>query len=164
MPYRYQLARLRYQANKLPAIKAGDFDISFGGNIEFELFSFFEVCYHLKDWVKHSEKYTKGEMSDVEEFINSSKALIICANICNRLKHCQLRSPRKNEKIGLFKLSMPITVRSCPGSTTIQVSKAIIETVHGDKCCFNLADECISEWRRYFSVNGLEQEFCRDFG
>ncbi|MCO4789422.1 hypothetical protein DK293_12090, partial [Vibrio cholerae] len=59
----YQLARVIYQYRKLPVIREGVYP-QFGGNLEFELYGFFEVCYHLKDWIKEDERYST--MDNVE--------------------------------------------------------------------------------------------------
>lgn len=93
----YHIAKLQYFYNKLEYLKKGLYP-EFGGNIEFELYTFFEVCYHLKDWIKNSNNY--NQFTNVEDYITNSEYLRICADICNRLKHKQLRDRRSNTPIG----------------------------------------------------------------
>ncbi|HEB4992753.1 TPA: hypothetical protein R0E59_001532 [Aeromonas hydrophila subsp. hydrophila] len=149
----YHRARLQYQFNKLPSIRDGVYP-QYGGNIEFELFSFFEICYHLKDWVKNSPEYSS--FTNVEEFVSTTPALRICADICNRLKHKKLKSRRSNTEIGLFKITNTISVSMLDGDgqSMTRIDKATIETERGEECCFILAEECMREWEQYFQRNG----------
>ncbi len=148
----YQRARLRYQFSKLEPIRNGVFP-EYGGNVEFELFSFFEICYHLKDWVKHSPEYK--DFSNVEHFINESPAMRICADICNRLKHKNLQKRRSNFEIGVFQLKSTMTVGPEASTARVSLEEATIETERGQECCYALAKECVDEWEGYFSENGV---------
>lgn len=147
----YQRARLRYQFNKLEPIQNGIFP-EYGGNIEFEIFSFFEICYHLKDWVKNSPEYKN--FSNVEDFVNGSPAMRVCADICNRLKHKKLRERRSNSEIGLFQLKSSMVVGPDPSMARVGLEEIKIETERGEECCYILAKECMQEWDRYFTENG----------
>lgn len=147
----YQRARLQYQFNKLCSIRKGIYP-QFGGNTEFELFSFFEICHHLKDWIKESSDCSSPR--EVEDFINSSPALRICADICNRLKHCKLRKePRGKVEPKEFQLKSIITIFPYPGRALVNLYEAKIVTERGEECCFALAEECMDEWNRYFQEN-----------
>lgn len=152
---RYQRARLQYQFSKLTPIKEGTYP-AYGGNIEFELFSFFEICYHLKDWVKNSPGYSS--FSDVENFINATPAMRICADICNRLKHRTLSRKRRSlSEIGDFKIDHCITVYSSESNRqcSARIERAVIETERGEECCFSLAKECMDAWDEYFKANSV---------
>lgn len=148
----YQRARLRYQFSKLETIQNG-VPPEYGGNVEFELFSFFEICYHLKDWVKHSPEY--NSFGNVEDFINGSPAMRACADICNRLKHKNLRTRRSKYEIGVFRLKPSMTIGPDPSMARVGLEEATIETERGEECCYALARECVQEWGRYFSENGV---------
>ena len=143
----YQRARLVYQYNKLAAIRAGVYP-EWGGNVEFEIFSFFEICYHLKDWI--IEDPDPHPRSDVEAYVRDSPALRICADICNRLKHRRLRRQRSKSPLGLFKLTSITTIGPDPKAATVSIPKATITTERGEECCYALATECLGEWHRYF--------------
>lgn len=148
---KYHYARLQYQFNKLGPIREGIYP-EYGGNIEFELFAFFEICHHLKDWIKFSPGYKS--FSDVEKFINGSPPLRICADICNRLKHRKLtKPPRSNSELGIFKVKTTTTIGPDPSLASVKLDHATIETERGEECCFALAEECMNEWKRYFSEN-----------
>ena len=145
----YQVARMMYQYRKLPSLRTC-FTAEFGGNVEFELFAFFEICYHLKDWIAQDDLYQASH--DVDGFIVTSDALRICADICNRLKHRKLTRRTRSEGLGHFQLEQSITV--FPNTAPIaSVSEAWIETERGKEDAFALAAECVDEWRRYFEEN-----------
>lgn len=157
----YQRARLEYQYNKLEKIHTGIYS-EIGGNVEFELFSFFEICYHLKDWI--IESLDHPQISEVDKFINESPALRISADICNRLKHKTLRHnktkvPIENKRslgpLGPFYIETILDVGSIPGMAKVTLAKATIQTERGNECCFALAKECMNEWARYFSENNV---------
>jgi len=120
---RYQYARLIYQYKKLPKIR-GKSDLN--GNIEFELYSFFEICYHLKDWIKLDKALAK----EVED-----------------LKHGELNRKTRSKNLGAISIAMQLTVGLGKQSTVI--SSAEVETERGLECCFALADECVQAWQSY---------------
>ncbi|MBT4207038.1 hypothetical protein HOE22_01695 [Candidatus Woesearchaeota archaeon] len=147
----YHIARVQYFYNKLEYLRKGLYP-EFGGNIEFELYTFFEVCYHLKDWIKKSEGY--NEFSNVEQYINNTACLRICADICNRLKHKQLTDRRSNTHIGHFELQNSIEVGPNPSDARCTILSAEIDTELGKISCFVLAIECMEAWNNYFIING----------
>ncbi len=55
-----------------------------------EVYAFFMNCYHLKDWINEDPKVPLSATSNVENFINSTECLRICADMCNRSKHSEL--------------------------------------------------------------------------
>ena len=121
-------------------------------NTEFsedEIFSFFLNCYHLKDWIKNDP--TSGRLSDlVEEYVNKSEALSICADLCNGLKHLE-RDPkrvRKNAKFG------PQTHRISLGSDSALIALSYtIETDSGSFDALEIAAKCLVEWENFFNQN-----------
>jgi hypothetical protein len=154
----YHVARLLYQYRKLADIKKGMYPLH-GGDVEFELFGFFEVSYHLKDYIKESPDYSK--YSNVEEFISANRYLRICADICNRLKHSKLtKPPRSASPIGPFKIKTEITVGPTPEDATVKIREARIDTELGEVCCFDLAARCITEWQSYFKKNEIKSALC----
>lgn len=149
----YKFARVRYHYNKLTKIREGIYPEN-GGNVEFDLFSFFEACYHLKDWIKNSPDYER--LSDVEVFVNNSPAMRICADICNTLKHKNLRSRRSYANVGEFYLESTATIGPETSRARINLGRAAIKTERGEECCYALAGECIEEWERYFYANSIQ--------
>lgn len=143
---------MMYQFRKFPYLREG-INSEHGGNVEFELFSFFEICFHLKDWISQDRAYIKV-VHDVEGFINSSPALRICADICNRLKHRTLTKKTRSSNLGVFHFTHILTVfPKGGGSPLAAIADASIDTERGREDAFALAAECVDEWRRYFAMH-----------
>lgn len=150
----YQLARVIYQYRKLPEIRKGMLP-QFGGNLEFELYTFFEVCYHLKDWIKADERYSR--MTNVEKYINDTPSLRICADLCNRLKHRNLNgNTRSKRKLGFFHIDKTISIGPVGYDSKTSINYALVDTERGKECCFKLASECVESWQYYLKNNGIE--------
>jgi hypothetical protein len=146
----YQIARMMYQFRKFPSLRDG-INAEHGGNVEFEFFSFFEICFHLRDWILHDSAYNSS-VHDVDAFINGSPALRICADICNTLKHRTLTRKTRSAKLGVFEIRQSITIfPEGGGSPSAAIADARIDTERGTEDVFKLAAECIEEWRRYFA-------------
>ena len=82
---------------KFAAIDQGRVHDKSSENYDDEVYAFFLNCYHLKDWIKNDGAAGVSAQNRVEAFINSSRPLKLCADICNAHKHLQLKSPRSNE-------------------------------------------------------------------
>ncbi|EIJ2375701.1 hypothetical protein LIO03_000707 [Vibrio alginolyticus] len=153
----YQLARVIYQYRKLPAIREGIYP-HFGGNLEFELYGFFEVCYHLKDWIREDERYSS--MDDVEKYISSTPSLRICADLCNRLKHRRKNNKLRSTKApGMFQISLTASIGPKGSDSITSINSVFVETERGTECCFTLARECVQAWEKYLKENGVECSF-----
>lgn len=147
---RYHYARLNYQFKKLRAIREGIEIPEWGGNTEFELYAFFEICYHLKDWIKFGPEYDPSH--NVEHFVNKSTPLSICTDICNKLKHRILTNKLRSKSLpSVFQITSVISISTISGHSTVKISEATIETERGKECAFQLAEDCMNEWMRYFS-------------
>lgn len=54
-----------------------------------DLWSFFQNCHHLKDWIKNDPNI-EGAEDEVEEFVKSQEDLKICRDLAVRSKHLDL--------------------------------------------------------------------------
>src|SRR5215471_7978952 len=67
---------------------------------EDDVYAFFMHCFHLKDWIKNDAS-VKSRMpnleTDVEQFINESEALSLCADLCNSLKRLEAANPTSSD-------------------------------------------------------------------
>jgi len=152
----YQIARLLYQHKKILAVRQGVSALH-GANPEFELYTFFEVCFHLKDWIQADPQLDKSKYLDVEEFIEGSTALKICGDICNRLKHRVVtRRKRTNPMPTTFALRT--SVNSSVGGVFCRLENATVDTVRGTENCFDLCWDCLQEWNRYFEACGIRTD------
>jgi hypothetical protein len=61
-----------------------------------DVISFFIHCYHVRDWVIHLNN--RGvNAKEVDEYINSNRALSVCADLANGSKHCRLTRETRTE-------------------------------------------------------------------
>lgn len=118
-----------------------------------DVYSFFQNCYHLKDWIKN-DPYCSA-WNDVEAFINSNTDLQICADLCNSLKHLKLtKQPRSaaNPKFGGSKLHLDI--KDGAGKTEVKVAISYaVSTTSGDIDAFHLASQCVTAWEQFIAKN-----------
>ena len=106
-------------------------------------YAFFQNCYHLKDWVKKDDA-VKLENEEVEDFINKSEYMLICADICNGTKHLEHRNrSHKDPKFGGRRLSMSAD------SGLIIEAEFSIRTKTGTIDAFELASVCVQEWEKF---------------
>ena len=169
--FRYQWARLLYQHRKLPHLKQG-MSSPWGGNIEFELFTFFEICHHLKDWLRRTEQ---GYPRDDEQRMEAPPGpLSICAALANRQKHGgasnhgrkRSGAPERPE-VGPIMCERVITIGPYPvarrivpsmSNSTVKIPTATVQTPWGERCCFELADQCVEAWADYLLSRGIATE------
>jgi hypothetical protein len=62
-----------------------------------DVISFFIHCHHIRDWIIHLNKLDITT-KQVDNYIDSHKALRICADLANGSKHCQLTRTLRTEK------------------------------------------------------------------
>ena len=110
-----------------------------------DMWSFFQNCWHLKDWIKNDGSV--GVAADkVEEFISNNEELRLCADICNGTKHLRLASSRSGEDPRFGQRKFKVHVGGLP--TTIS-AKYTIDTSGGPVDAFNLATKCLQAWENF---------------
>jgi hypothetical protein len=96
MNYRVQYERVIRWFERFKTINSGKMHTTSTENYEDEIHAFFQNCYHLKDWIKNDTSITR--LLDVEEYINATVSLQLCADICNALKHLSRNRPNRSGK------------------------------------------------------------------
>ncbi len=121
--------------------------------------SFFQNCHHLKEWLLKDSSSGKF-VPDIEENINSSRHLSLCADIANGSKHLKLNRNQRSkvvQKVQRLNYHHVLEIRS--DSEEVKHSlKSITWTVVTDKeniDGFRLATDCINDWRTYLKDKGL---------
>ena len=114
--------------------------------------TFFLNCHHIKDWLIAGPEWcdtvcARTKKLAVEQFVTESKALSICADLCNRNKHFRLdRKRRSGITPELRYITTSDNLATDPRTTTIRV---ILQTLRGDTDAYALAEECIDAWREF---------------
>ncbi len=83
------------------------------GTLEYsdDIWSFFQNCWHLKDWIKNDPELPRTIRDSIEKEIEQFESLLICADLSNRSKHSELnRNIRKDAKI----TRIDVTVHAAP--------------------------------------------------
>jgi hypothetical protein len=115
-----------------------------------DLWSFFQSCWHLKDWVKNDPEVPDELRRSIEDIVQGYSNIIVCADLANRTKHLELSRPR----VGAEFTQRNVTV--CIGTPTTSTSEHIITLGDGTKVvALDVARKAVDEWRTIFEAHGL---------
>lgn len=153
--YVEQLERTKRYLKRFSDITNGIPHTQASRGYEDDVYAFFQNCYHLKDWIKNDPYCNKW--NDVEKFINSNKDLQICADLCNGLKHLQLKNSRSAEDPQFSGGYTHLDIRDGPSEGTSEVVRIAmsftVTTTSGDIDAFDLGKKCVSAWENYIANN-----------
>ncbi|MGO9239224.1 MAG: hypothetical protein ACLQBJ_00310 [Bryobacteraceae bacterium] len=148
----FQLCRTQRWLDRLGAICGGEYRPlgTWDDPLDYVL-AFYLNCYHVKDWLKRDPKWQedvpkKLKSAAVEQFINETEALCICADLCNGNKHFRLRrAPRSGSSPEFLGEHTRIDHTTEPAVTSRRYS---LKTARGRVDAYELAVECLQAWRR----------------
>ena len=63
-----------------------------------DMWSFFQNCWHLKDWIKNDPEVPSPVRAAIEGEVKDSFELLVCADLANASKHLVLITPRIGAK------------------------------------------------------------------
>ena len=118
---------------------------------EDDVFAFFMHCYHLKDWIKNDPS-VRARMpnigTDVEQFINESEGLSLCAYVCNSLKRLGLDRSHSSEPriFGRQRYHSQLNIGS---RASIRLQWLVERNNMPPIDAFELAGKCIAEWDKF---------------
>lgn len=128
-----------------------------------EIASFFQNCYHLKDWIEN-DRVAKAKLDGLglkidDDFITPDVDMKLLADLCNGSKHMKLK--RKKGIIGRsgenpkFTAAQHYKVTCCePGNSVKQeVDWQIITDVGKQYSVIDLANRCIQKWDNFIRTN-----------
>lgn len=113
--------------------------------------TFFNHCYHLKDWIKKDHATAR---IDVEDYVNKTGPLRIVADYCNSLKHAGL--DRKGRSGGqVEKLNTHLKIDLTPKGF---VTSAQQEIILGGKRynAYKLATDSVAAWKSFLALNSIK--------
>lgn len=113
-----------------------------------DMWSFFQHCWHLKDWLKNDLAVAEPTRKAVETVVATSPDLLICADLANATKHLQLDRSRAGAKHS-HKNYLIVVGHSSKVEYFIDTgSNTKIDGVL-------LAKSCVAEWERILTSFGL---------
>lgn len=65
-------------------------------------FSFFQNCFHLRDWIRHSNSIVNFD-NVWKDFTNTYPQIKFCRDVCNGTKHFQLNVPSIDKEFYIFR-------------------------------------------------------------
>jgi hypothetical protein len=116
---------------------------------EDDIWSFFQNCWHLKDWLKNDDELTVLQRDSVESRVAASPNLMVCADLANARKHLKLTSPRvgANHSHKNF-----LIVIGGPSKVEYFINMGTGAKVEG----LQLAHACLAEWEQILNDMGLK--------
>lgn len=130
--------------------------------------AFFLNCYHIKDWLKagpdwHKDVPLEVREKAVEQFVEETEVLRICADLCNGNKHYRLRrGPRSGTAPELMAVHHKVDTSTNPPTKTTRYTLC---TARGNDDALQLATECFECWRkfiRYSTAKSLQELAARN--
>jgi len=119
------------------------------------LVHFFQDAYHLKEWIKNDPQVTT---TDVEQFVNGSQPLRLCADLCNGTKHLSLKRTRTGDRTTGF-TGQSVAVRPAPASSGLPPDPALHSwVVSSGGVLYDavpLAGDVVNEWEDWLRGEGL---------
>lgn len=113
--------------------------------------NFYTYAYHIKDWLK-----LEG-FNSVEEYINQSVELSVCADLCNLTKHKELnKGPRlKDPLYEIYKSGIRASTSAYNASSSVPINATTynIKLISGKEFeILNLAQRILSLWKTYIET------------
>jgi hypothetical protein len=153
--YREQYDRMYRWYKRFSNLKNGrphDFESE---NYIDEIYAFFVNAYHVKDWIKNDHELQKSVRDVVEQYINDTKALALCADISISIKHLERTQSDRSEQnpaLGVKRFGVKIVTG---GPTTISLVAYEVKTDSGVVDAFDLATDCVNAWDAFFKIHKL---------
>jgi len=146
--YRDQLDRAR---RFLERVEHGPEDVEDVDEVQFQdnMWSFFQHCWHIKDWVRHDPLMSEATKDAVIAAAHQSKVLAMCQDLCNATKHLRLNktAARASHK------HVETVIAPSQGRYEHDL---IVDDGHGGQLSGKkLARDCIADWERILTDHGL---------
>lgn len=132
------LKKLQREQNRLKEAAAKQDDDEMADH----LFNLAVTAFHIKDWLKENQQGQRYSKKDVEDYVNSTKVLSACRDLCNSGKHFQIDRyvPKTQDVYASAGASMVIKILMVDGTKYEAVS---------------LGEQAICAWESFFQRNGV---------
>jgi hypothetical protein len=113
-----------------------------------DIWSFFQNCWHLKDWIKNDSAVPESVRTALEDELKNWPDLMVCVDLANATKHLQLNNPRVGAKHSHKNYSIVVGSSS---KVEYFIDKGDGSRVDG----VTLADACVVAWEGVLAKFGL---------
>ena len=126
---------------------------------EDDLWSFFQNCWHLKDWLINDEDPSVSpELRDelkhkLSESLRSHANLRICADLANRTKHLKLKNPWA-DAIARGDIKLDFTEETTP--TRLEYRITLDDNT--EHCVLDVARQAVEEWQHILADHAMPTE------
>jgi hypothetical protein len=137
--YRHQLDRARRSFDRMQGSYNTDTDFQDAA------WSFFQHCWHLKDWLRHDPLVPEEAKVSVLKRVRKSTVLQICRDLCNGSKHLVAKPARHLHTVTIVVANQNTVEHDCmidDGRGAQMAGKAF-------------ASECLAEWEAILRAEGL---------
>lgn len=119
---------------------------------EDDVWSFFQNCWHLKDWVKNDNAIPETIRNSVETDVAKVQALVVCADLANRSKHLKLTRPRIDADVA----KRDLTIHAAPPGKGYGEYYFKIQLNDGSELdAIEVAKKAAAEWQRLLASYGI---------
>lgn len=141
--YKSQLARVRRFLMRIQTHNRSSDDY------DDDMWSFFQNCWHLKDWIKNDQNVPASVRGSIERNVKLSPELLICADLANATKHLELSAPRVGAKHSHKNYKIVVGE-----SSSIEY---FIDRGNGTRIdAVALAQQCVAAWEAILKEYGLQ--------
>ena len=138
---------------KVEAIKQKSFKEEIGADDRDIIFSFFQNCYHLRDWLSNTRPDIQKEMEDL---FARSPELQACLDICNGTKHGALDRPKRDAHFNIYREYDYLVKSDETGESPVKYRVMFGPDTDIKKWdIFELADGCARLWNEFLSKRNL---------
>ena len=153
--YKEQLERVQRWLDRIEVqgwdrIEYRDGFKEFLDRIQYEdfLWTFFQNCWHLKDWIKNDDALPRNVCETVEDEVKKFESLMICADLANRSKHLELKNIRRDARA-------IAEIRLVVGESKISRDYMVVLADGSKHPALDVARNAMKDWRTLLSDYGL---------
>jgi len=111
-----------------------------------DVWSFFQNCWHLKDWIRHDPEIEDDAKARFKAAVENSPVLAIANDMADGTKHLELHESRAGASYSHLSLAT---------AGLISAVECIIEVAGQHRTARELATECVAECERILGAKGL---------
>jgi len=123
------------------------------------LFSFFQNCWHLKDWIKNDDSISKRVRNAVVREVEHTDRLLYCADLANGSKHLLLKNERRGAV--LWRIDRITTTDVKTGRILSESGPILgIASKHGTPRPYDIvefAKAAVGDWEALLKKHGLQR-------